>query len=31
MIALMLLYLLWEAFWSAASHALENVEEVFYG
>lgn len=27
MIALLLLYLCWEAFWSAASHALENVEE----
>ena len=27
MIALLLLYLLWEAFWSAASHALENAEE----
>ena len=25
-----LLYLCWEACWSAASHALENVEEVFY-
>ena len=35
MIALLLLYLWREAFWSAASHALENVEEglmeVFYG
>ena len=29
MIALLFLYLLWEAFWSAASHVLENVEEVF--
>ena len=27
MIVLLLLYLLWEACWSAASHALENVEE----
>ena len=27
MIALLLLYLCWEAFWSAASHALENAEE----
>ena len=31
MIVLLLLYLLWEACWSAASHALENGEEVFYG
>ena len=29
MITLLLLYLLWEACWSAASHALENAEEVF--
>ena len=29
MIALLLLYLCWEAFWSAASHALENTVEVF--
>ena len=28
MIVLLLLYLLWEACWSAASHALENAEEV---
>ena len=28
MIVLLLLYLCWEAFWSAASHALENTEEV---
>ena len=28
MIALLFLYLLWEAFWSTASHALENMEEV---
>ena len=27
MIALLLLYLWLEAFWSAASHALENAEE----
>ena len=27
MIALLRLYLLWEACWSAASHALENMEE----
>ena len=27
MIALLFLYLLWEACWSAASHALENAEE----
>ena len=27
MIALMILYLWWEACWSAASHALENMEE----
>ncbi len=27
MITLMFLYLCWEAFWSAASHALENAEE----
>ena len=27
MIVLLFLYLLWEAFWSAASHALENAEE----
>ena len=31
MIVLLFLYLWWEACWSAASHALENVEEVFYG
>ena len=29
MIVLLLLYLWWEAFWSTASHALENTEEVF--
>ena len=29
MIVLLFLYLLWEAFWSATSHALENAEEVF--
>ena len=29
MIALLLLYLCWEVCWSAASHALENAEEVF--
>ena len=28
MIVLLFLYLLWEACWSAASHALENAEEV---
>ena len=28
MIVLLLLYLWLEAFWSAASHALENTEEV---
>ena len=27
MIILLLLYLCWEAFWSAASHALENAKE----
>ena len=27
MIFLLLLYLCWEACWSAASHALENTEE----
>ena len=27
MIVLLLLYLWWEAFWSAASHALENAKE----
>ena len=27
MIVLLFLYLWWEAFWSAASHALENAEE----
>ena len=29
MIILLLLYLCWEACWSAASHTLENMEEVF--
>ena len=29
MIVLLFLYLCWEALWSAASHTLENVEEVF--
>ena len=29
MIVLLLLYLWLEALWSAASHALENAEEVF--